>query len=164
MRRMYSLNQLKEIALEKIESTTNLHIFENIVDKNGNPRFIEGTPNANVSGITYSYKKWSLSGTHLMIVVAGTVADTTVLPAGTDLAQTVLPKWISDKIYPVFQNAYISIETVVLRADDWSGQDLPFVVAINNEYGLIDLYTVSELTLTKERHFRIQIDLLIDDE
>ena len=50
-----------------------------LTDSKGNPRFIEGegTP-MEMEGFTASYCKWSLSGTHLMIVLSGSFANATV--------------------------------------------------------------------------------------
>ena len=79
MRRMYSKPQLLE-AVEQEAEVNGLKAFENIVDKDGHKRFIEGTPtNPTIEGVEITYAKWSLSGTHLMLVMAGNVASTTVL-------------------------------------------------------------------------------------
>ena len=79
--------------------------ISNLVDSKGNPRFVEGegTP-ATIEGFTSTYCKWSLSGTHLMIMLAGTFANASVLPVNTRIATFSIPKFIHDKIYPVWQN------------------------------------------------------------
>ena len=162
MRRMYSLNQLQEIALKKIESTTNLKVFENIVDKDGHKRFVEGSAGAKeITGITWSYQKWSLSGSHLMVVLAGTVADTTVLASGTTLAEVDIPKWIYDKLFPTFSNN-LTITNVKYWGSDWTTQNAD--VSIKKQDDIIKFVQSNNLTLTAERMFRIELDLLIDNE
>ena len=97
-KRMWTDREIRSMAVDSVEKKNNLKVFENIVDKDGHKRFIEGdiTP-AETTGITFTYAKWSLSGSHLQIVLAMTIA------AGTystfylgDI--TNLPKWIFDKI------------------------------------------------------------------
>ena len=162
MRRMYSLNQLQEIALKKIESTTNLKVFENIVDADGHKRFIEGdgTP-AEITGITPTYCKWSLSGTHLMLVYAGSVENGTTIANGIVIASFNLPDWILNKIYPVWGNG-IERKVTNLTASDWSKQDLD--IALDKSTNSLRLLKVAPVTLTADRGFRIAFDLLIDNE
>lgn len=70
---------VSEDSIKKLENLLEGVAFEDIVDKNGNPRFIEGTITPEtISGITFTYCKWSLSGTHLMIVLAGTCKNVTL--------------------------------------------------------------------------------------
>ena len=84
--------------------------LSDIVDSKGNKRFIEGNGIADNTKIDSSYCKWSLSGTHLMIVLAGkyivnSVRDQTVL------AQYDVPSFILDKVYPVW-GVNIELKTV----------------------------------------------------
>ena len=100
MRRMYSKPQLLE-AVEQESKINGIKVFENIVDKDGHKRFIEGDITATISHFNITYGKWALSGTHLLIVVAGNIE--------TDVASYVdidinLPAWIFDKIYPIAQD------------------------------------------------------------
>ena len=76
MRRMFSLKQLEEIANKQVQEQVssgeleNVKVFENIVDKDGHKRFIEGDITfENITGVSKVYGKWSLSGNHLMIVI-----------------------------------------------------------------------------------------------
>ena len=72
-----------------------INLMENIVDSKGNKRFVEGPlTTTTISGVTYSYSKWSLCGTHLMIVLGGTIAANTSLISGTSLAYVILYKYI----------------------------------------------------------------------
>lgn len=132
-----------------------------LVDASGNPRFVEGDGvGLSQEGVTISYCKWSLSGTHLMLVCAGTIANTTVIAANSKLAKFTLPDYIKNKIYSVWQNN-IEAKEIKLYADDWSNQTLQIKFQKITE-GL-QLETAS-LTLTADRSFRIQYDLLIDVE
>ena len=71
--------------------------MENIKDNSGHNRFIEGDLDTyTVANVTFSYAKWSLSGTHLMIVLAGT--NKQQVNAGTYLAEFEPPTWIYNKI------------------------------------------------------------------
>ena len=105
MRRMITKNQLdNEIKVVKKP-------ISSLVDANGNDRFVEGdiTP-VSMTGVTYSYKKWSLSGTHLMIVACGTITSGNKFVGGGDLFKVELPTWILAKVQPVM-NALISYDT-----------------------------------------------------
>lgn len=139
--------------------------MENIVDADGNKRFIEGesTLDNPPSGFTITYAKWSLSGTHLMIVIAGSIANGTTLPGGnTGLFECVLPKYVLDKIVPVWAGNMIEIKTINSRATDWSVQN--FNGALGKTLTGLRVYTGDTTTFTADRNFRVQYDLLIDDQ
>ena len=137
--------------------------LENIVDADGHKRFIEGngTPLAQ-EGFTPSYNKWSLSGSHLMVVLAGGISNGTNISIYSNLLTIVLPQWIYDKIYTVWGSSYIAVAKIELRANDWSTQELP--VNIFKSDNMIGIQTIEGITLTSDRYFRIQFDLLIDNE
>ena len=137
------------------------HLFENITDKHGNPRFVEGDITMNtITGVTQTYGKWSLSGTHLMIVVSGTIASNTKI---NNLLNIELPNYIMDKIKPLFATNYIEMKTFQTYANDWSTQAMTVQSAkINNRF--VVNASGSGFTATKDRAFRIQFDILIDDE
>ena len=66
----------------------NYKIFENIVDNQGNTRFIEGDITIQeVSGVSKLFGKWSLSGSHLLIVLALGIANATEIINGTTIAK-----------------------------------------------------------------------------
>lgn len=133
--------------------------MEKIKDLAGNLRFIEGDGNTStISGVSFTYCKWSLSGTHLMFVLAGNIADATAI-SGQQLASFNLPQWILDKIYPTY-NVVVENKTLNMYNEDLSSQSVAvFLQKTTN----INIYT-SSITTTKERNFRIQFDLLIDAE
>lgn len=140
-------------------------IFENIVDKDGHARFIEGDGNKGENmpaEMTFSFCKWSLSGTHLAFVVAGTITSGTTISAST-FATFVVPNWIFNKIYPVFASTLIEVKTVSLRGDDWTSENLSVVLEKQTDNTIV-IKVGGALTPTKDRAFRLQYDLIIDNE
>ena len=156
MRRMYSLEQLKEVV-----KNTKGYDFANLVDKDGHDRFIEGdiTMEA-IEGITQSYGKWSLSGSHLLIVLAGTIANATSL-TGDTWALVNLPEWIKDKLVPLFNNR-VEFKQTSLFADDQTTQSCSY--GLIKDADAITIRYLSNTTLTATRMFRFQFDLLIDND
>ena len=133
--------------------------LEQIKDANGRNRFIEGNiASENYSGVTLTYSKWSLSGTHIMFVIAGYIASGTII-ADNPVGRASIPTWVAGKIATVWAN-FIETKAVTIRATDWSGQVLNTGLAKSGNDILI--YFTGSDTLTKERFFRIQYDLLID--
>ena len=162
MRRMYSKPQLLE-AVEQEAEVNGLKAFENIVDKDGHKRFIEGTITPEtISGFTFEYTRWSLSGSHLLIVVAGTIADATTIADNTRLCKITFPKWINDKIYDIFV-PNIDIKTAILYGEDASSQTTTARFRTINTTEK-DIIIRNGLTTTAKRMFRIAFDLLIDNE
>lgn len=154
-----TINDTNSVSSEGVVANPTM---ENIVDLNGNKRFVEGEGTSlELSGVDIQYNRWSLSGTHLMLVVFGSVADTTVIPDPSILSKFVLPKYILDKIYPLV-GIRVNWGTITLYANDYSYQTVTFIV--NKVGDGLELRTNSALTLTADRTFRIQIDLLIDAE
>ena len=155
MKRMWSKNELRKI----IQETYGIDI-DNLVDKNGNERFLEGNININeITGLTKSYGKWSLSGTHLMIVLAGTLADTSVIGSGVSLANIELPSFIKDKIIAVTTN-------IVDRKSFtfWGGTlQTPSINLEKTDEG-VKIVMVASFTANADKSFRIAFDLLIDNE
>lgn len=157
-------NKYWDIKTAKILLTSEQPIFEEITDKDGHKRFIEGNGLVSeITGLTNTYCKWALSGTHLLLVCAGKLADETVINAGTVLCQFEIPKWVYDKIYPVWGDAYIEYKAIDCRADNWVGQTLDTAL-YKGSANIIGIIMPSTLTLTDDRGFRIEFDLLIDNE
>lgn len=136
--------------------------FENIRDSSSHKRFVEdnGTPLSKV-GFSSVFCKWSLSGSHIMFVLAGNIDDEVLITGGSVLATFVLPSWIANKIYPIF-SSYIERKTISLTANDWTTQDMNVLLSKTGNNIYISL--VSNITLTAQRFFRVQFDLLIDNE
>ena len=160
MKRMWSKNELKNIA--DIQAKGVKKDIASLVDADGNPRFAEGDITMDeVEGFTQTYGKWSLSGSHLMIVLAGLVADTTAYTGGK-LASVNLPQWIIDKIAIIF-SAVVSFKSIPAYAANWSTQNLS-VALRKPSTSSITITGENSVTFTADRAFRIEFDLLIDIE
>ena len=160
MRRMYSKPQLLE-AVEQEAEVNGLKAFENIVDKDGHKRFIEENITIEeLTGVSSPYAKWSLSGSHLLIVISVNVANGTAIPNNSYLAKINLPDWIKSKIVA----GYVSIldtKTITLRASDYTSQTLTAAL-IKETHGLT--IQTSSQAFTADRNGRVSFDLLIDNE
>ena len=173
MRRMYSLNQLKEIANVQVQeqlssgNLENVKVFENIVDKDGHKRFIEGDitlKNTLPEGITKVYGKWALSGSHLLIVLCLNGANATEISANTEVADLDVPQWIKDKIYPLYSGiSYVETRTITWYGSGWTGQT-NLVSLRKVDANTLNVRFVNSLTFTADRSVRISFDLLIDNE
>lgn len=150
------------IKTAKLNATQNQPIFETIVDKNGNKRFIEDdiTPET-ISGVTFSYTKWGLSGNHLMIVICGSVEDEVVLQNGQNLATFELPDFIFEKIAPIVGSVVVS-STTSMWASNYTTQNLQYNFLKNTED--VSLKVGQDVTLTSDKTFRIEINLFIDND
>lgn len=150
------------IKTAKLVANKELPLFEDIVDKNGNKRFIDGdiTPET-VTGITWSYAKWSLSGTHLMIVVCGQIASTNKFNGGDALFKVYLPEWVMDKITPTM-NKLISYSQFIAVDTNYGSEVVSNYYDKETTYVLCGVSSDSD-TFTNDANFRIQFDLLIDN-
>lgn len=161
MKRMWSRKELKQIVNQALASgaISEAKLFEAITDKDNHKRFIEGAITAEtIEGVTQTYGKWSLSGSHLLIIIAGTVADGTVF-SGT-VADLVIPKWIYDKVIPVVSNL-IYTKNYNLFGTDLSTQSTWTALYKQPDNKL--RVSTGNLTLSANRNFRIEHDILIDN-
>lgn len=130
-------------------------------DTSARPLLVEGDGvGIEQEGVTISYCKWSLSGTHLMMVVAGTVADTTVLSSNIHIADFNIPDYALSKVVPIF-STLVNRGTATFYADNYSTQTLTVNLIKSTN---LNIQTGGSLTLSADRSFRIQFDLLIDNE
>lgn len=143
------------------ETSTNTIPLSKIVDNKGNRRFIEGegTP-LNKEGVTISYCKWSLSGTHLMVVVAGSIDNGTTIPQFTHFGDFDLPDFIFNKIQTVW-GSNIEMKSIQAFNSDWSSQTIGTYLTKTTRLSIL---TNGAFTATKDRNFRIQFDVLIDQD
>lgn len=150
------------MAVDSVENKSNLKVFENIVDQDGHKRFIEGDIEVStISGLTKTYGKWSLSGTHLMIVVALVLANGSTISSYLT-SGIALPKWIVDKCATLWGNN-ISAQSFNAYASDQTTQSITAILDKDNDLNTLNIY-VGSPTLTENRNVRIQFDLLIDNE
>lgn len=153
--------------LERIRSLSGGSALEDIVDKNGNHRFIEGNgvSETQTSEIAL-YNKWSLSGTHLMFVFAG---QHTTGQIPQLLSTFTLPEWVFNKIVPVVtvgNVGYIEIKTVKFyKYDDW-GTNVETLAGlwVDIQNKVIKIGFPNSTSYSTSYNYRIQFDLLIDNE
>lgn len=154
MKRMWSKNELARQVKEVKKDITTL------VDKDGHPRFIEGVIEPNeITGITWTYGKWSLSGTHLMIVLAGSaVSDSYTYQ---EFAQFKVPQWVFDKIVSIFSD---TIAYKAVNAYDSALNIQTMNVKLEKLTDAMQIFLNNSISLSSEKAFRIEFDLLIDNE
>lgn len=151
---------------QNIGAISELPVFENIVDAQGHKRFIEGDINLMEdvpATITKVYGKWSLSGSHLMLVLALDIgiAEYEWIGGFADIVN--LPQWILDKIYPssALSNSYVDFKGFYAFSEDSSNQQISAYLRKEATAMYISLNGVS---VPKQRYTRITFDLLIDNE
>lgn len=160
MKRMWSKNELKSIADAQAKSVKK--DIATLVDAQGHDRFVEGEVEIEtITGVTKDYGKWSLSGTHLMIVLMLSLSDTITINANDKLCTINIPQWMLDKITPVFSNL-ISYSAAVAYGVDSSSQNFGNYLTKGPSY--LNIFKLNSITLTADRKVRMQYDLLIDSE
>ena len=140
--------------------------LESIVDKNGNPRFVEGDITMEtIEGVTQTYGKWSLSGTHLMIVIAFDIGANVSTPVDTRLALIEIPEFIINKITNIWANV-INVVGVTIREKQswWINSSLNNVILYKVDNHLAIRTSATQVTPTADSVCRIQFDLLIDSD
>ena len=161
MKRMWTERQVRALGVDAVEQKSDLKVFENIVDKDGHKRFVEGdVALEEKEGVTKTYAKWSLSGSHLMIVLGLAIADTTAFANGSILARVTLPSWIHAKIEPVWTTA-IMVNAGTSYASDWSTQ--AFSAYLSKGTSQLQIVKNGAVTMTANRNVRLQFDILIDN-
>lgn len=166
MRRMYSENQLNKKAVEAVQDSIdhgNIDIyFFNIKDENGHQRFIEGDiQTENIEGVDFTYAKWSLSGTHLMIVLAGSISENTTIARNQLLGTIPVPDWVKNKIYTI-KGIGITWEEFTVIDATWGTQKSSILLQKNEN--LIQLVQDANLECETQTEFRYSFDLLIDSD
>ena len=169
MKHMWSEEEIQELIEEQGGSGgSGSSTLDGIVDSKGNKRFIEGdltlllTPEEMERyGATIKYSKWSLSGTHLMIVACLSFTKATQQTPDIKMFAVNLPNWIKEKIKPVFDTYLIShiiapkYPNGNLSSDLYIGRDNQITLNLTH---LIDYDITANCTV------RYQFDLLIDTD
>ena len=159
MKRMWSRNELvKQVKEVKKDIAT-------LVDAQGRERFIEGDGEevAVQEGVAYSYLKWSLSGSHLLIVCAGTIASATETSTQV-VVEYPIPKWIYDKLYPMVDN-YLDFKNVPTTNHGYNQvETFQAVLSKKNNANTLCITTLGKTFASYDVAFRISFDMLIDNE
>ena len=157
----------KEIAT--VESLRKEGILS-LKDSHGNPRFVEGDITMEtIAGVTQTYGKWSLSGTHLIIVIAFDIASGVTTPQNALLTRFNLPEFIYSKIEGVWGNAVNIINTSVREKLLWYNNPKNLAAIqlykLSNQAREIEIRTSgTAITTDADSACRIQFDLLINAE
>ena len=163
-KRMWTDREIRSMAVDSVENKSNLKVFENIVDKDGHKRFVEGDITINtISGVTQKYGKWSLSGSHLMIVIALDIANGTTIAGSTGFATLNLPAWIKDKIVPLY-SGYVSIKFFDTIGSGTDTQIKAYLGKGTNPSVVYVSAGGASYTSARDESVRIQFDLIIDNE
>lgn len=156
MKHMWSEEELKAFIESQGGGGATL---DDIVDSQGNKRFVEGegTP-ATITGMTITYNKWSLSGTHLMLVLAGTFDNN--VSALTTLVSFELPEWILNKIVAIGPDGEINrYEPIYYYIE---GATYARTAILKKTSSGVAFEQGNGVTASSKVIFRIQFDLLID--
>jgi len=152
------------LLVERLGATEDgeFKILENIVDSDGNKRFIEGSiSNEQSEKVVLDYGKWSLSGSHLMIVFAGHTTEATSFD-DYDLFGILqnLPAWVLSKIYPI-KAEFVDFKLFNVTYNDWSPETI--TISLTKEYNSIRIKQNGNKSLTQPTTFRFVFDILIDN-
>lgn len=156
------------VAASGTLTANHAQIFEQIEDSNGHLRFIENDNTQvilpTITGVTFTYGRWSLSGSHFMFVVAGNIAAGTALTAQINpFAQANLPSWIAAKIIPMYSTVLGSAKMDVVDHVTYTMHTVSCAVDKVGDYGVRISYPTYTQDVSNDGSFRIQIDLLIDN-
>lgn len=146
----------------------NANQFEGILDKNGNARFVEGeltyTDDANT---TTKYAKWSLSGSHLMIVHAFTLSANATESASKVFSEVSLPEWIFNKIYEISESSGGWVSTKIVTPNESTGASASAqakTFLLRKSTANLIIYCLDAITVgASDLVYRVQFDLLIDN-
>ena len=137
--------------------------LDDIVDSQDRKRFIEGEGVlSEVPNYTFTYNKWSLSGTHLMLVLAGTVASGGGASVGQTFAEYELPEWILNKITPLSENGIVIVANVTYYTISSGVYLNSKEILLKKTTNKLSIVNNGGGTLNNNVAFRIQLDLLID--
>jgi len=147
-----------------------------IRDSNGNQRFIEGDGVNNLENIEVAYSKWSLSGTHLMIVFAFKIPSTqgTIsLTANQELCAFFPNDFIRNKLFSIaggnsgVLSRISNIKPINQYGDEVGSGVFGCYVYKENSRNAILFIATSSTTIgasATESYVRIQADFIIDTE
>lgn len=151
-------------------TATEAKIYETIEDSAGHKRFADGAGTVGTAIGDYldnvSYCRWTLSGSHLMIVMAGKMKRNQTIPAYTNMAKYAIPSWIRSKIYNLYGNNNDGIiGSVGINKFTDSLSDLGTSRGYVISSGELLIQTLESITVPDQDnvYFRVAYDLIIDD-
>ena len=151
-------------AQDNVDSTELPTLMTNIVDSHENPRFVEGNMSTPTNkNITLDYGKWSLSGTHLMIVASITIAPNTSLNYVNICATLNIPSYILNKVVTIVPNSN-KVDFKNFRSFVGTSPSDSFTFNLGKTPTNLIIEGYSLTAGETERIIRIQFDLLIDNE
>ena len=131
-----------------------------IKDNYGNLRFVEGRVEQLVSaGMTLLYGRWSLSGTHLMIVATFQFNSGTVLSSTTPLCAVSLPAYIANKISVIYGDI---VARSPFQGFDQGGNMQSSNMSLHLNGNNLLIIPLSTTNFNSTKIMKIQFDLLID--
>lgn len=156
------VNATTSISAPAIVASTSIKGMEKIIDSSDHSRFIEGDiTTGTISGVTFTYAKWSLSGTHLMMVLAGTIESGKHL-YDYEFGKVNLPSWVLSKIYPTVGSLIERKSFDLYKANESTDVTQAVYLGKSTNYLAIGGSGATQVTTTAEDSFRFQFDLLID--
>ena len=157
-------NAYSQAVPNVVEYIFNAVTLKNVVDSNGNPRFIGGNGNPiTVTGLTFASCKWVLNGTNLIFEIAGTVTKKMTIP-NTTISTFTLPAWIYNKIIPAAQNI-IDLRKYDINYTNGEISTIDLVISKSSD-NKISFTLDNRLTTLDgvEGYFRFAFNTIIDNE
>ena len=137
-------------------------VVQNLKDGEGRKRFIEGngTP-ISLEGLTINLCKWSLSGTHLMFVIGGSITEDTSIANNSKIAEFEIPEWVHNQIIALFYDYIVASDTIKIYAADWTYASLSVSLDKKSNNKIEITSQGGSFTALKDGNFRIIFDLYI---
>ena len=164
---MYSENQLNKKAVDAVQAGLNAGsvwtYLKNEHDEDGHQRFLSGTATITPpEGVTVNYAKWSLSGTHLMLVLDITMAPGTELANNDIYAVFNLPSWIVNKLVSPLDE-YIDAKNAPIRESGYvlTNYNIRYYV-YKDSTDAISIRNLSQSVGDTTQYARVTFDFIID--
>ena len=158
MRKMYSKKQIETMSVGSVKEKFNEIFTEEFSTlKEFESGDIEGET---ITGISYLYGKWALSGNHIMIVLSGSLETGNSIPDNTLLAKVNLPQSVKDKIVPIALTTVV-VSPTLFYANDFNANSKNISLRKTGQ-GEIEIYNNGgSISFNENRKFRFQCDLVI---
>lgn len=156
------MSYVNEIVLNG--ATVQLNSLEGLQDANGNNRFVGGNITSGViTNVDFSYCKWSLSGTHLMLVICAYNNTEQSIASDTIFGSVALPNYILNKIVGLVGATHIVSKSTAITFNDSNYQSGSFNIYLVKDSTGVTVKKWGAETIAK-CNIRIQFDLIIDND